>query len=52
MGRFGFLDSAISLYVGWVDGSGDLMECVVKKQWLRERCGLGFEGERGLRGRE
>ena len=37
MGRFGFLDSAISLYVGWVDGSGDLMECVVKKRWLRDR---------------
>ena len=37
MGRFGFLDSTISLYVGRVDGSGDLMECVVKKWWLRER---------------
>ena len=37
VGRFGFLDSAISLYVGQVDGSGDLMECVVKKWWLRGR---------------
>ena len=26
VGRFGFLDLAVSLYVGWVDGSGDLME--------------------------
>ena len=37
VGRFGFLDSAISLYVGQVDVSGDLMECVVKKWWLRGR---------------
>ena len=37
VGRFGFLDSEISLYVGQVDGSGDLMECVVKKWWLRGR---------------
>ena len=37
VGWFGFLDSAISLYVGRIDGSGDLMEGVVKKQWLRER---------------
>ena len=44
--------------MGRIDGSGDLMEGVVKKQWLRERerererCGLGFEVERLLRGRE
>ena len=46
--------------MGRIDGSGELMEGVVKKQWLRERererererCGLGFEVERLLRGRE
>ena len=42
--------------MGRIDGSGDLMEGVVKKQWLRERererFGLGFEVERLLRGRE
>ena len=47
VGRFGFLDSTISLYVGRVDGSGDLMECVVKKWWLRERIVGRVLKERG-----
>ena len=47
VGRFGFLDSAISLYVGQVDGSGDLMECVVRKWWLRERIVGRVLKERG-----